>query len=388
MIVSNDPKKLYQKLDQAHLMLHDSISPEERLALENYISILYQAIVCLGDMDVVVDKKKCFGNEKKHQQFIRRLNTYSDRLIVNFLNNKRYHRNYLNSLIPAEEDEIERRMLPFRDMEEEEKIFTKEDFEEIMHGFMKSIGQQHLFEDLSKNGNIYSTFVGGMKESDLGFTTYNPLNKDADVFVKKFDNNLGSMMTLAHEMGHVIDLKEFDGDITEYNKYFYVSLFDEVIARTMERLLIRYLMKNNIEVNEVKDILLSFEINNIDFQVQAYILTLLDKHIISKYLYPDMKDEDIEKRIRKHFYDDAIITEYIRSAKENDLPNVFQYVYGDIISMFLADAIEEDGFGNELVQKFMKDRIQPFSEKMMEENGFDPKTYIKKYKKEMELFDK
>ena len=56
--------------------------------------------------------------------------------------------------------------------------------------------------------------------------------------------------------------------------------------------------------------------------------------------------------------------------------------------MFLADAIEEDGFGNELVQKFMKERIQPFSEKMMEENEFDSKTYLKKYQKEMELFDK
>lgn len=387
MIVS-DPKKLYQKLDQAHQLLRTTNSPEERLALENYISILYQAIICLGDLNVDVDKRKCFGNEKKHQQFIRRMNTYSDRLIVNFLNNKKYHRNYLNNLIPGEEDEIERRMLPFRDEEEEEKIFSKEDFSNIMHDFMKSIGQGYLYEDFSKNGNIYSSIVGGSKESDLGFTTCNPITKEIDVFVKGFDYNLSSMMTLAHEMGHAIDLKEFGWDTTEYNKYFYLSFFGEVISRTMERLLIRYLIKNNIEINEVKDILLSFELNNIDFQVQAYILTLLDNNIISKYLYPNMSENEIEKKVKKHFYEDAIITEYIKNVKENDLPNIFQYVYGDIISMFLADAIEEDGFGNELVQKFMKERIQPFSEKMMEENEFDSKTYLKKYQKEMELFDK
>ena len=84
MIVT-DPKKLYQKLDQAHQMLYATNSPEERLALENYISILYQAIICLGDEDVVVDKRKCFGNEKKRQQFIRRINTYTLRTLINLL---------------------------------------------------------------------------------------------------------------------------------------------------------------------------------------------------------------------------------------------------------------------------------------------------------------
>ena len=241
---------------------------------------------------------------------------------------------------------------------------------------------------LFKNKKIYSSIVGGSKESDLGFTTCNPITKETNVFVKGFDYNLSSMMTLAHEIGHAIDLKDFNWDITEYNKYFYVSFYGEVISRTVERLLIRHLIKNNIEINEVKDILLSFEMNNLDFQVQAYILTLLDNNIISKYKYPDMSDEEIEKKVKKHFYEDAVITEYIRSVKENDLPNIYQYTYGDIISMFLADAIEEDGFENELVQKFMKERIQPFSKKLMEENDFDSKKYIKKYKKEMELFDK
>ena len=249
-MIVRDPKRLYQKLDQAHQMLYNLKTPEERLALENYISILYQAIICLGDGDVVVDKRKCFGNEKKHQQFIRRMNAYTDRLIVNFLNNKEFHRNYLRDIIPDEEEEIEKRILPFRDTEEE-KSFSKEDFLDIMHGFMKSIKQDYLFQDMLKNGKIYSSIVGGSKDSDLGFTTYNPLNNDLDVFVRGLDYNLSSMMTLAHEMGHVIDLKGFNGDITEYNKYFYLSFCGEVISRTMERLLIRYLIKNNLYIYKI-----------------------------------------------------------------------------------------------------------------------------------------
>ena len=42
--------------------------------------------------------------------------------------------------------------------------------------------------------------------------------------------------------------------------------------------------------------------------------------------------------------------------------------------MFLADIIEEDGFGNKLIEKFFKERIEPFNEKIIKENEFDSKV--------------
>ena len=382
-MISTETKGLYQKLRIAHNSLRKVHTSDERLALINYIGNLYCSLICLGEGNVEFDKSK-IGGKKNYQKFIKRLDIYTDRMVSNYILSKDFHKDFLGEIIPDIEEEMQI-FCPL--IFQEDDRFTQKEFIEIAYSFTRSLDLDGLFDKLYKKGNIYSTIIGQGK-GNLGFTLYNPLNKDIDLFIRDFKYDLSTMNTLMHEFGHAYDLEKFPQDIDEYNRFFYLSFYGEVMSRLFERLLYHYLLDNGIKPNAVKDKMIDFEDVNHDYLLKAYILSLLDKEFLIKEGYIECDSEVIVRKVRKYFLEGADIKTYIEGMDNVDLAEIYNYAYGDIISMFLAEEVRKNGLDSGMIEYFFEKRSEIFHESFLRECGFGPQNYIKLYKKEVDRIRK
>ena len=382
-MINVETKGLHQKLRIANNALKKAKTSDERLALINYIGNLYCSLVCLGEGNIEFDKSKV-GGRKNYQKFLKRLDIYTDRLLRNYVLSKNFHQQYFSDIIPEIEEEMERFCpLTFK----EDDRFSKKEFFDIIYDFLRSLGLEELFDKYYKKGNIYSTIVGQGK-GNLGFTLYNPLNGDIDLFIRNFQYDLTTMNTLMHEFGHGYDLEQFPKDVDEYNRFFYLSFYGEVMSRLFERLLYHFLLDNGIRTGAVKDKMIDFEVLNHDYLLEAYILSLLDKDFLLKEGYIECDSEVIVKKVRKYFLEDADIKGYIERMDDVDLSEVYNYAYGDIISIFLCEDIRKNGLESGMLEDFLSKRSNLFHDSFLQESGFSPENYVKLYRKEVERIKK
>ena len=377
MVNTSIGQLLDQLSDAENSIRSKNINSDERLALANYIGNLYRALICMGVGNIYFDKDIIFGGKKSYSKIVKSINYYSDKLINNFINNKMFHRMYFYELLPDIEEEISK----MKQLDNKGEIFfSRKDFFDIIFQFMRSINQEELFDKLYKNGNIYSTIIG-QDIGNVGFTLFNPMTKQTDLFIKDLKYNLFDMNTLVHETGHCYDLGKFDGDVSKYNKYFYLSFYGEVVSRLFERLLLDFLKNRNIAYNGVIDKQIEFNLLNHEFLLQAYILSLLNDDFILKDKYLDCDSSEIVEMIKSRFIDEEYMKIFIEGMISFDLSEIYNYAYGDIVSLFLFDDVKNNGLDCEMMDYFFKSRNNLFKEDFLKECGFGPENYIKLYKK-------
>ena len=71
-----------------------------------------------------------------------------------------------------------------------------------------------------------------------------------------------------------------------------------------------------------------------------------------------------------------------------NIKDTYSYAYGDIISMFLCDDIEKNGFSLDILKDFMNNRTNLFDENYILESGFSPYEYVKLYNNEIQFIKK
>ena len=378
-MINTSVNQLIEQLNEAQLFLKkNKLNVEQKLILSNYIGNLYRTLICLGKTILSFDRNKVFGGYSNYRKVRKKIDNYSRQLISNFVVNKDFHRNYFGSILPEIEDELS--YLCFDDYSE--VYFSRSDFFDIMFQFMKSIGKYDLFEKMYKNGNIYSVLIG-QDEGNVGFTLFNPLENDADIFLKDVKYTLSNMNTLAHEFGHVDDLLHNSWNAKKYNRYMYISFYGEVISRLYERMFMSFLLDNNIHTTSVKDLKVEFELMNHDYLLEAYILSLFSDKSIYKEEYLDCSFEDIMSLVKGEYTESDYMKSFIDEIISLDLSEIYNYAYGDIISLFLFDSISKHGFSNDLIEEFYNNRSRLFSESFFDSCGFDSKKYIKLYRKDI-----
>lgn len=383
-MIVRDTEKLRKLLTNAYIQLKSARSPEERLAISNYLGNLYSSIICMGDDSLKFDKNHSFrGGRKGYEQFMDDLNEYSDLFLENFAQNKKFHNAYLGEILPKYEKELIRiGKLRFP----EDKKLSKKEFLEIFNEFMKSIGLKDFFDKLY-NGHIYSSVIG-QDDGNLGFALFNPISRDTDLFVKDFKYDVNSLDTLAHEIGHGFDHNLLDDKVETYNSYFYLSIYGEVISKLFERLLFRFLIKNNISVNTAKDLYVDFAIISHDYFLMSYLLSALPDKFLNIGGYIDCDSSVLASKVKKYVLNKQDIIDFFERMGSIDLSESINYAYGDVLSLFLCDEVEKCGFDGDGFTDFLRERTKAFNPKFLEENGYSPKEYIKLYKNECGLIKK
>lgn len=388
-MVLGTEEQIRDKIKEALALVKEEKNNDIRLALYNYIGNLYSALGTIKGRKVYPNKSKIFGGRENFRRFEKKTDFLFDNFDDNFIKHKSFHMDFLREILFNSEElfvEMVNENIEYRDGVD---TFTEEDFMTVFHDFLQSLGLEKLFDELVLNRRIFSMNKNRNFEQYNGHTLYNPVTGETNILVNGFNYNLQSMYTLAHEMGHVYDGFRIidDKDSERYLYYNYKSIYLEVIPRIFERLFLEYLIKNNICREAALDKLVDMEINNHDYLVSAYALSLLDESYIKNGRSYSLKTSEIVNLVKDSFTDEDYIRELF-SNKYFRLDEEVNYTYGDIISMFLKDGIQAEGFSNPEFKEFLRVRLDEFNPEFIERHEFTPEKYREKYIREIKVLRK
>ena len=382
-------EQIQEKIDQALQLVKEEKNNDVRLALYNYIGNLYSALSTVKGRKVYPNKDKIFGGIDNYKRFMKKTDFLYDIYDDNFIRYKLFHREYFHQLLLETEGLFIDMVNENVDYREGDDTFTEDDFLIVFHDFLKSLGIEKLFDEILENNRIYSMNKGRNFEQYNGMTLYNPVTGESDILLNGFNYNVDSMFTLAHEMGHVYDgFRIFDDkDSERFLHYNFRSTYLEVISRLFERLFLDYLIKNNICREAALDKMVDMEINNHDYLVSAYTMSLLDDELLKYDRYHSLKPREIVSYVKDYFNDLETIKRLF-SDKYIRLDEEVNYTYGDIMSMFLKDGVQAEGFSNLEFKEFLRTRIDDFNPEFIETHGFTPERYREKYIRDMKVLRK
>ena len=384
-MINHEVTDLIKKYEQSKKILKKTTNSHDLIALQNYMANVFCAIEDVLGKSNKNQEIKAFGSRRKYKRFVNKLNTYSLEMLKQFVLNKDFHADYIGEILFGIEETFQDDLVVFDDLEY--TLLDQEDFYELFFEFMKSIKQEELFDEFIYNGNIYSSETN-LDECCFGSIIFNPINKDIDIFIKNFSHDLHSMITLAHEFGHVYDLRNYNQSTNEYNKYFYQSFNGEVCSKLFERLFIEFLLSNDILGDEVRDKLFELEVINHDFLLGAYLLSLLpDKYLVNES-YKKLSRNKFLRIIQSYFDKEDAVAEYIDNTKYFDVSEDYSYSYGSIISMFLLESVKEEGLSNDFMNAFFSRRSEMFNEDFLREWRMSPDNFLKLYKDEIQVLKK
>ncbi|MBQ6498132.1 MAG: hypothetical protein IJI58_05400 [Bacilli bacterium] len=382
MQFGEDVETLVERLADATILLKKAKSADERLALGHYIWCMYDALVATIGVPLNYSDKDIFGSVKNGKKYDKKTMIFRDRALKNFFENRDYHKKMLGSIINDLSGNLNFMEDQYTCMKE---CLSKGEFFDIFSSFLKSLNLGKDFDKFIKNVGIYS-FYGEVMPSAAGFILFNPVDKSVDVFSSNANYDVRTLSTLAHEFGHAYDYSKFDGDYIDFNKYLHRSFYTEVTSVLFERLMIEYLINNDILINDAKDELIAKNSNHYWMLIGGYIDSLLDYDMLKKNQQDKYSSEYIYSLIKKNFNED--IKSFLERISTLNVIHNHIYTYGDIISMIIKDNVDKYGFDNDMLLEMYDRRGEIFSPEFLDKNGVTPENYIKGYQKELKLLEK
>ena len=383
MIKTEDPKKLYEKLEIAKRQLKNAKSREEIMAISNYIYLLDDSIGLVSPDIETITNKIDYLDGKTNEKMDKKYFTHEGKMIRNYLSQKEFHEKFFERLYKKTSHLIS-------SLEDDEysgiTSLTEEEYYNIFFEFMNKIGLAKYFDKYVKGKRIYKT--KDSYENTLGFTIFNPLTKDSDIFIGDLEYDIFSMFTLAHEFGHIYDLNNFDEDIETYNEYFYQSFNGETISKTFERLFVEFLIENNILVDEAKDQMFDMINYNYEYILSSYIISLIPDILLIDNSLRDISPTKIYKLVERYFNKKRHVRKFINKCCDLEVKETYTYSYGDVYSLFLKDRIKQDDYNLDSLKEFFEFRSKIFDPSMLDRLNINPKSYVKLYKKDIELLKK
>lgn len=375
-IITGRKIDLLRKLDEACKKVRTLDNEEDKFEYYNYIGNLYAMID-----SIKIDYDKVFGTQEEFDSFMARSKKKNREMEDNFLRYRTFHNIYLGDILDITNDGLSNIELDKVDCDKAR--FSEDDFYSVFYEFLKTLGLEKEFDRFIKERKLFSKKV--TSDNDYGgCILIDPISCDMSVFAGDFQYNLESMFTCSHEFGHVFDLKDLKGDNSAclLTNYFYKSLYNESISGLFEKLLADFLLKQNIMRDEVLEKQAKSFLNNYDYVLAAYIFTLFEGEQIRDQAYAGMSVDDALSIIGEKFEDKNILSIFLHMHGLK-FPDDLGYSYGGIMSTFLKDSIDKEGFESKLFRDFMDIRTSEFTPHFIEKHDLSPKQYKKLYNQEI-----
>jgi hypothetical protein len=384
MIRTESTQKLCEKLELAKRQLKNARTREEIMAISNYIYLLDDSIGLVSPTNIVNPDKLDYLDDKTNGIMDKKYFTHEGKMIRNYLSQKDFHEKFFERLSKKTEHIMHQ-------IEEDEysgtTSLTEEEYYNIFFEFMNKIGLAKYFDKYVRGKRIYTTSTS-FEENTLGYTLFNPITKDSDIFIGDLEYDIFSMFTLAHEFGHIYDLNHFNDGVENYNEYFYQSFNGEAVSKTFERLFVDFLIEHNILVDEAKDQMFDMVNYNYEYLLSAYIISLIPDIMLIDGSYLKMSPTKLYKLVERFFNKKNHVRKFINKCSNFELKETYMYAYGDVYSLFLKDRIKQDDYSLNALNEFFEFRSEIFNPDMLERLRIDPKGYVKLYKKDIELLKK
>lgn len=389
-IIADNPNNLLEKLDIAKRQLENAKTREEKLAISNYIMQLQDSI---GRIFPEINIPISLDRDTKSTRILdKKLDKAEEKMIKNFLTYKDFHEKFFEALQRKSAHQL--RKLDSELKRQDRNYYstitdlTEDDYYNILFEFMNKIGLAKYFDKYVRCKRIYSSerslFNGASAE-----VIFNPITKDSDIVVDRMEYDLFSMYDLAHEFGHIYDMNHFDGGIECYNKHTHQTFNDEAVSKTFERLFLDYLIENKILEDEAKDRLYDTYSGNYEFILSAYIISLIPDIYIRDGSYLNLSLNKVYKLVQRYFSRNDPIKKFINTCCRNlDIQETYKYAYGDVYSLIFKEKIKENDYKLDPLDEFFEYRGELFSPNILNKLDINKKTYVKLYKKDIELLKK
>ena len=374
--------QIKQEIKQVKEELRHTTDKETETVLSNY---LWQLNVLLSEFESHKYKStvRIIGDPKKHKHFSSGLKEYESEMLDNFMFSKNFHHQYLGDIYYGI-------LLPYSQINvsiiTDPTMLSKKNFFELFYQFLLSIHLDGEFEKLLKEGRILQNV--DPSNPFLGWTIQNPITKKSKIILNQGENTLNSMSTLIHEFGHAYYMEQVVKDIHSYRVLNTESFYSEVPSRCFERLFIHFLDQYGLYPEETKDLFYEFLSFQLEYLFAAYIESKFPDDILDNSFYKKMKRHELFELVSELFLNKNGLSNFFMDHPAFDVRSDYNYAYGDILSLFLAQAIEEEGFDSPLVKKFSEHSCELFDEKYLIESGFEPEKYIKEHNKQLTIFKK
>lgn len=312
-------------------------------------------------------------NKKYREMRLKERRLLQKKGISNFVQNKAFHRSFSGKVINIYDKDFNYYV--------NKSLYLKEDQVcEIVCDFLNDeFNLADKFLELVNSGHVYRSVILEENEDSLptaGYTMFNYFSKQNFIVVNedKSIRDIELLRVLAHEFGHVMDNLHKDsftsGEMASYN---FLSGYSEVWSTMYEKLLLDYLIRNNIfkgNANYVKKLMYLDIYDN--FNSLEY-LSSLDDYLLFNERYK--RDENIVEQIS---FEDISISRAII----DDFSDVNLYSYGGLLAFYFAHLKRNDiDEFNRQFELFKLRRAGVFNPKIFEDLGTTPEDVLKIFEK-------
>lgn len=189
----------------------------------------------------------------------------------------------------------------------------------------EALSEEHLFT------------INNINRVGTGYSYYNTYDSHPYIVIYTKDNklNMGSLICLVHELGHVIHFHTF-GRGTKNSEKIVIDNFIETPSLTLEYFFIDYLLKNDIEFIDTQKIL-----NNNLHMLKDYLTYVkINNRIVDLIVDKDEYDEkELQQKLssRGTVLDIESIQEYFHNIQNN-----YTFSFSGLISLYYYNQYKKD----------------------------------------------
>ncbi len=382
-IITGSNKDVRELIERAYQELSGCDDVTKRYALVDYLYQLHELERALGVEDSYLDQVAVLGSRKNARKYNLYIDSLFTRLDEEFIKFKEKHHKHFDEIWAINDEGLEDVCdVSFVDAYEE---ITKEEFFEYLYEFLSSYKLEGLFDKIVREKRFFDRPFN-KDEMYAGSVLYDPVLNKSNVVLCGTQYNIPYLLTVGHEFGHVFDLDLLhSSDYARYLKYSYSSVYGEVLSITFEKLFYDFLFRKKYHIDDVKEIYSEFSFENKNYVLDTYLLSLLSDDSIRNLDFLSRKK--ILKEVKSSFERIDEIRLHL-DGRKLDTWKTPLYAYGDFMSSILKDSIQQDGFDNELMRKFLAIRTHVFNPDEVENIGFNIDDYEKVYRKDVSRLKK
>ena len=382
-IITGSNKDVRKLIERAYQELGSCDDITKRYALVDYLYQLHELERALGVDGSYLDEVAVLGSKKNARKYNLYIDSLFTRLDEEFIKFKEKHHEHFDAMLSINDEGLKDVCdVSFVDAYEE---ITKEEFFEYLYEFLSSYKLEGLFDRIVSDKRFFDRPFNE-DEMYAGSVLYDPVLNKSNVVLCGRQYNMPYLLTIGHEFGHVFDLDLlYSDDYSRYLKYSYSSVYGEVLSITFEKLFYDFLFKKKYHIDDVKEIYSEFSFENKNYVLDTYLLSLLSDGLIRNLDFLSRKK--ILREVKSSFERIDEIKLHLEGRKLDTWKTPL-YAYGDFMSSILKDSIQQDGFDNELMRKFLSIRDHVFNPDEVESIGFNIDEYGKVYKKDVSRLKK
>lgn len=384
-IITGTKDDLRQLINGAYQRLRHTDNNIEKYVLIDYLAQLHELESAITGEESEFDGARARLSNSKQRRYMKYMDSLFNRLDDEFIKFKEYHRDHFDAMLAINDDELEN--IVDNVYVSEYSPMSKEEFCEYFFEFLSEYGLEEYFDKLISGRKIFNRPLDE-KAMYAGNVLYDPTKKRSSMVLCDFEYTVPYLLTMGHELGHVVDLsklnkKEFD----TYMRYSYSSVYGETISMIFEKLFYDFLFKKRYRIDEVKEIYSEFSFEGKKYILDGYLLSLLDDQTIRRLPFDCVSDQDILKEVDEFFIREDELLNHLEGRRLSTWKTPL-YGYGDYFSTILKDNIHNEGFDSRLMRKFMELRTGEFNPDLLEDIGFELSNYQMIYKRDISRLKK